>query len=50
MKREREEELKSHRGAPSIAFFELSGMSAGGKILYIGGILGFFGLVFYVLI
>ena len=50
MKREREEEMKANRGAPSIAFFELSSLSTSGKLLYIGGILGFFVIIFYVLI
>lgn len=51
MKREREEEMKSGRGqAPSIFFFELSDMSTGMGLLYMLGIIGFFGVIFYVLI
>ena len=51
MKRERDEEMKSGRGqAPSIFFFDLSEMGTGLGLLYSVGILGSFGLIFYVLI
>lgn len=51
MKREREEEMRSGRGqAPSIFFFELSDMGKGMAFIYILGIVGFFGVIFYVLI
>ena len=50
MKREREEEMRNTRGAPSIFFMELSNMSTSIGLLYMLGIIGFFGLIFYVLI
>jgi len=50
MKREREEEMKTGRGAPSIFFFELSNMSTSTGLLYMVGILSVFGIVIYVLI
>lgn len=50
MKREREEEMRSSRGAPSIFFVELSNISNTAGILYMFGIIGFFGIIFYVLI
>ncbi len=42
--------MRSSRGAPSIFFFELSEMSTSMGLLYILGIIGFFGVIFYVLI
>lgn len=50
MKREREEEMRSSRGAPSIFFFELTNMSTAGGLVYMMAIIAFFGLIFYVLI
>lgn len=50
MKREREEEMKQTRGAPSIFFMELTNMSTTAGLLYMLGIIGFFGIIFYVLI
>lgn len=51
MKREREEELRSGRGtAPSIFFVDLSSLSRGVQALYVLGLIGFFALIFYVLI
>ena len=51
MKREREEEMRQGRGgAPSIFFFELSNMTTTMGLVYIMGILGFFGIIFWVLI
>jgi len=50
MKREREEEMKQNRGAPAIFFFDLASMSGTMSLVYIGGIVGFFLIVFYVLI
>ena len=50
MKREREEELKSSKGTPQIFFFDLAHMSTAGKLLYVLGIIGFFLIIFYVLI
>ena len=50
MKREREEEMRQTRGAPSIFFLELTNMSATAGFLYILGIIGFFAVIFYVLI
>jgi hypothetical protein len=49
MKREREDELRDKRGAPSIAFIDLSSLSTSMTLLYIVGILGFFAIIFYVL-
>jgi hypothetical protein len=50
MKREREEEMRNTRGAPSIFFLELSNMSTSVGLLYMFAIIGFFGIIFYVLI
>ena len=51
MKREREEEMRSGRGqAPSIFFVDLSTLSGFTGLLYVCGIIGFFGIIFYVLI
>ena len=50
MKREREEELKSNRGAPSLFFFDLSNISGTTGMLYVLAILSFFGFIFYILI
>lgn len=50
MKREREEEMRNTRGAPSLFFFELSSMSTTVGLLYMVGIIAFFGIIFYVLI
>ena len=51
MKREREEEMRSNRGnGPQIAFIDLQNMSAATAALYVLGIIGFFGVIFYVLI
>ena len=50
MKRDKEEELRASRGSASIAFFDLANMSTAGKLMYLLGILGFFGFIFYVLI
>lgn len=51
MKREREEEMRSGRGqAPSIFFVDLSTVTGAAAALYIVGIIGFFGIIFYVLI
>jgi len=51
MKREKEEEMRSNRGGgPQIAFLDLSSLSGFTALLYVGGILGFFGIIFYVLI
>ena len=50
MKREKEEEMKSGRGAPSIFFMELSSLNSGVGLLYVLAIMGFFALIFYVLI
>jgi hypothetical protein len=50
MKREREEELRAGRGAPAIFFFDLASMSTGMSLLYIFGIIGFFAIIFYVLV
>ncbi len=50
MKREREEELRTSRGAPSIFFFELTNMSTSVGLIYMLAIIAFFGLIFYVLI
>jgi hypothetical protein len=50
MKREREEEMRNTRGAPSIFFVELTNMSNTVGILYMFGIIAFFGVIFYVLI
>lgn len=49
MKREKEEEMKDKRGAPSIAFFDLSNMTGAMGFLYIIGIIAFFALIFFVL-
>ncbi len=50
MKREREEEMKNTRGAPSLFFFEFTNMSTSAGLLYMVGIIAFFGVIFYVLI
>lgn len=50
MKREREEEIKEQRGGISFFFFDLSNMSTTTSLLYVLGIVGFFGVIFYVLI
>jgi len=50
MKREREEEIKEQRGGISFFFFDLSNMSTTTSLLYVLGIMGFFGVIFYVLI
>jgi len=50
MKREREEEMRNTRGAPSIFFMELSSMSTSIGLLYMLAIIAFFALIFYVLI
>jgi hypothetical protein len=50
MKREKEEELRSQRGSMSIGFFNISNMSATMSLIYVAAIIGFFGLIFYVLI
>lgn len=51
MKREREEEMRSGRGnAPQIAFIDLQSISGPAAAIYILGIVGFFSVIFYVLI
>lgn len=51
MKREREEEMRTGRnGAPSIAFVDLANLSGAAGAAYVAAIIGFFVLVFYVLI
>ncbi len=50
MKREREEEMRTGRNAPSIFFFELTNMSTTVGLIYMFGIIAFFGLIFYLLI
>jgi hypothetical protein len=50
MKREREEEMRNTRGAPSLFFMELTNISTSAGLLYMLGIIGFFGIIFYVLI
>lgn len=50
MKREHEEEMRTGRGAPSLFFFELSNMSTTAGLIYMIGIIAFFGVIFYVLI
>lgn len=50
MKREREEEMRNTRGAPSLFFVELSNISTTAGLLYMLGIVAFFGIIFYVLI
>ena len=50
MKREREEEMRKDRGAPSLFFMELSTMTGSMGALYVLGIMAFFGIIFYVLI
>ena len=50
MKREREEEMRNTRGAPSIFFLELDNISSTAGVLYMLGIIAFFGVIFYVLI
>jgi hypothetical protein len=49
MKREHEDEMRAGRGAPSIAFFDLAAMGTTGSLIYIGGIVAFFIIIFYVL-
>ena len=50
MKREREEEMRTGRNAPSIFFFELTSMNTTVGLIYMLAIIAFFGLIFYVLI
>lgn len=50
MKREREEEMKNTRNAPSLFFFEFTNMSTSTGLLYMLSIIAFFGVIFYVLI
>ena len=50
MKREKEEEMRSNRGAPSIFFMDLSQLSGPASLLYVFSIIAFFALIFYVLI
>lgn len=50
MKREREEEFRGRGTAPQIAFVDLSTLSGPTAALYILAIIGFFALIFYVLI
>lgn len=51
MKREKEEEMRSNRGGgPQIAFLDLSTLSGFTAMLYVAGLIGFFGIIFYVLI
>jgi len=49
MKREREEELRTQRGSMQFFFYDLSNMSGSATLLYVAGILGFFGIIFYTL-
>ena len=49
MKRDREDEMKQNKGAPSIFFFDLASMSKTASLAYIGGIIVFFIIIFYVL-
>lgn len=49
MKREKEEEMRNQRGGVSFFFYDLSNMSGATGLLYIGGIIAFFGLIFYVM-
>jgi hypothetical protein len=50
MKREKEDEMKLDRGAPQIAFMELSTLRGFSGLLYVVGIVGFFGVILYVLV
>jgi len=50
MKREREEEMRTQRGGVSFFFFDLANMSKATAGLYVLGIVGFFAIIFYVLI
>jgi hypothetical protein len=50
MKREREEEMKNTRNAPSLFFFEFTNMSTTAGLVYMLSIVAFFGIIFYVLI
>jgi hypothetical protein len=50
MKREREEEMRNTRGAPSIFFLELDNISSTAGVFYMLAIIVFFGVIFYVLI
>lgn len=50
MKREREEEVRGRGNAPQIAFIDLSTLSGPMCALYVLGIVGFFAVIFYVLI
>jgi hypothetical protein len=50
MKREKEDEMKSGRGAPQIAFMELDSLRGATGLIYVTGIVGFFGVILYVLV
>lgn len=49
MKREKEEEMRSQKGSLSIGFMNMSEMSKTMSLIYVVGIISFFGLIFYVL-
>ena len=50
MKIEREEEMRTSRGNVNIGFYDISNMSRTTSLMYVGGLVVFFLIVFYVLI
>lgn len=50
MKREREEEMRTQKGSVNIGFFDLNNMSTQASLLYVGGLVCFFGIIFYILV
>ena len=50
MKRENEEEARAQRGTVNLGFYDLSNMSSSASLLYVGGLMAFFGIIFYILI
>lgn len=50
MKREKEDEMKNQRGGVSILFTDLGNMSTATSLLYVGAIVVFFVLIFYILL
>ena len=50
MKIEREEEMRTQRGNVNIGFYDISNMSGTSSLMYVGGLVVFFGIIFYILI
>ena len=50
MKRDSEDEARSQRGSVNIGFFDINNMSTQTSLLYIGGLVAFFGVILYILV